>query len=213
VSGATRTLNPVHDGAEAVRFAVSRRGHHQGVSANAEPPNSSVQATAGLAELSEQIASARAQSTSARPSANGAGPQAPGAGEETIPPLAVSSRRPWWDRIEGALSRLGTALSRPPVRLAVAGILVLLVAIMIVPSSVWTLPLVIVGALMVLVAWVGSRLRGHVLVEWGETGARLDFHAEVASPRHRHAPPARLPVIAAVPERDDPGLIGVRRRQ
>ncbi len=71
---------------------------------------------------------------------------------------------------------------------------------MLVPNSVWTLPLVIVGALMVLVAWIGSRLAGHVLVKWGETGARVDLHAEVISARHRQGQRQRRPVIAAVPE-------------
>lgn len=153
----------------------------------------------GLADLSEQIASARA--AAARSGANGAAPGAPGAGEVDIPPLAVSSRRPWLDHIGAAMSRAGTALSRPPVRLAATGVLLLLVAIVFLSSSVWTLPLIIAGALMVVVAWVGSRLRGHILLEWGETGAQLDFHAEVASARHRQAAASgqQRAVIAAVP--------------
>jgi hypothetical protein len=179
------------------------------VSANAEPPEARGQATPGLADLSEQIASARAQSATAGPEGDQAGPHARGAGEVNGSAPAVSSRRPWLDHIGTVTSRLGTGLSRPPVRLAATGVLLLLVAIVLVPSSVWTLPLVIVGALMVLVAWIGSRLRGHALVEWGETGARVDFHAAVASPRHRQAsPPAQpRPFIAAVPESDDAGVI------
>ncbi len=159
----------------------------------------------GLADLSEQIASARARSAAADPGC--ATPHAPGAGEVSNSAPAVSSHRPWLDHIGAAMSRLGTALSRPPVRLAATGVLLLLIAIVLVPNSVWTLPLVIVGALMVLVAWIGSRLGGHVLVKWGEMGAQLDFHAEVTSARHRQEPRQRRPVIAAVPERDDPGVI------
>ena len=179
------------------------------MSANAEPPETHAQAMPGLTDLSEQIASARAQSASAPQSGNGTGPHAPGAGEVNGPAPAVSSHRPWQDHIGAAMSRLGTALSRPPVRLAATGVLLLLIAIVLVPSEVWTLPLVIVGALMVLIAWIGSRLRGHILVEWGETGAQVDFRAEVASARHRHAMthPPRRPVIAAVPERDEAGVI------
>lgn len=179
------------------------------MSANAEPPEAHGHVTPGLADLSEQIASARAQSASAGPEDDAAGPPARGVGEADGSAPAVSSRRPWLDHIGTAMSRVGTALARPPVRLAATGILLLLVAIVLVPSSVWTLPLVIVGALMVLVAWIGSRLRGHALVEWGEAGARVDFHAQVASPRHRQAsPPAQpRPFIAAVPERDESGVI------
>jgi hypothetical protein len=179
------------------------------VSANAEPPEASAQASPGLADLSEQIASARAQSAPAQPDADRAGPHAQGAGEANGATAAASSRRPWPDHIGVAMGRMGTALSRPPVRLAATGVVLLLIAILLVPSSVWTLPLAIVGALMVLIAWIGSRLRGHVRVEWGETGARVDFHAEVAAARHRSAVPAaqRRPVIAAVPERDDDNVI------
>lgn len=179
------------------------------MSANAEPPDANPQATPGLTDLSEQIASARAQSAAAQPDSGGARPHAPGAGEVNDSTLATTSRRPWLDHIGTAMSRVGTALSRPPVRLAATGVLLLLTSIVLVPSSFWTLPLVIVGALMVLVAWVGSRLRGHARVEWGESGARVDFRAEVASHRHRHVPSAGQlrPFIAAVPEHDDAGVI------
>jgi hypothetical protein len=180
------------------------------VSANPEPPQAATQAVPGLTDLSEQIKRARAQSAAAHPGANGTAPRAPGAGEASIPAPAEPSRRRWLDDIETAVSRLGTALARPPVRLAATGALLLVIAIVLVPGSVWTLPLVIAGTLMVLVAWIGSRLRGHVLLEWGETGARVDFHAEVVSAAHRHAPAAarQRPVIAAVPEREKPGVIG-----
>ena len=151
------------------------------MSANAEPPAAHAQATPGLADLSQQIASARAQSATAPAGGNEAGPHAPGAGEVHDPTPGATSRRPWLDRIGAAMSRSGTELSRPPVRLAATGVLLLVIALVLVPSSVWTLPLVIVGALMVLIAWIGSRLHGHVRVEWGETGAQVHFHAQVAS--------------------------------
>jgi hypothetical protein len=175
------------------------------VSANAEPPEASAQASPGLADLSEQIASARAQSATAQSGADQAGPHALGAGEANGATTTASFRRPWPDHIGVAVSRLGTALSRPPVRLAATGVVLLLIAIVLLPSSVWTLPLVIVGALMVLVAWIGSRLHGHLRLEWGDTGAQVDFHAQVAAPRHRPTATTgqRRPVIAAVPERED----------
>jgi hypothetical protein len=173
------------------------------VSANAEPPEASTQASPGLADLSEQIASARAQSATAQSGADQAGPDAPGAREADG--ATAAARRAWPDHIGAAVTRLGTALSRPPVRLAATGVVLLLIAIVLLPSSVWTLPLVIVGALMVLVAWIGSRLHGHLRLEWGDAGAQVDFHAQVAAARHRRTTPAgqRRPVIAAVPERED----------
>lgn len=178
------------------------------MSANAEPPEASAQATPGLADLSEQIASARAQSATAQSGTDQAGPHAPGAGEVKGATTAASRSRPWSDHIGAAMSRLGTALSRPPVRLAATGVILLLIAIVLMPSSVWTLPLAIIGALMVLVAWIGSRLNGHLRLEWGEAGAQVNFHAQVAAARRRTAAPApRRPVIAAVPERGDADVI------
>ena len=179
------------------------------MSANAEPPAAHAQATPGLADLSQQIASARAQSATAPAGGNEAGPHAPGAGEVHDPTPEATSGRPWLDRIGAAMSRLGTELSRPPVRLAATGVLLLVIALVLVPSSVWTLPLVIVGALMVLIAWIGSRLHGHVRVEWGETGAQVHFHAQVASAGARQGRPGaeRRPAIAAVPEPGNAGII------
>ncbi|HWF54103.1 MAG TPA: hypothetical protein VG223_05735 [Solirubrobacteraceae bacterium] len=76
-------------------------------------------------------------------------------------------------------------LGRPRVRLATVGVLLLLTAGVVVTSSVWTLPLVIGGGLMVLVAWIGSRLDGHFAVEWGETGTQLQFRAQIRSAEAR----------------------------
>ena len=50
-------------------------------------------------------------------------------------------------------------------------------------DSVWTLPLVIVGAVMVLVAWIGHRLEDRIDVEWGKTGTELAFRATVKAAR------------------------------
>jgi hypothetical protein len=66
-------------------------------------------------------------------------------------------------------------LLRPRVRLTVTGLVLLLSGAVFFTSSVWTLPLVIGGTLMVAIAWVGSRLEGHFTVEWGADGTQ--FHA------------------------------------
>jgi hypothetical protein len=61
----------------------------------------------------------------------------------------------------------------------VTGVILLAAGGMFVTSSVWTLPLVIAGALMVAIAWVGHRLDGRLAVEWGEEGAQLEFRATI----------------------------------
>jgi len=57
--------------------------------------------------------------------------------------------------------------------------LLLVIGALIISNSVWTLPLVIGGALMVAIAWIGHRLDGRLVVEWGEAGTELAFRATV----------------------------------
>ncbi len=113
------------------------------------------------------------------------------------PPSGVASighLRPdvaaWQRRAASVGSWLTAQLRRPRTRLAVIGLILLLLAVLDVVSSVWTLPLVIVGAVMVLVAWIGSRLDGRFAVEWGEAGTQLEFRAQIKAPP---APPQRVP--------------------
>ncbi len=63
--------------------------------------------------------------------------------------------------------------------------------------SVWTFPLVIVGALMVAIAWIGHRLEGRFAVEWGQTGTQLAFRATIkaADRGHDAAMPAAVQTI------------------
>ena len=74
-------------------------------------------------------------------------------------------------------------LMRPRVRLSVIGVILLLVGGLVAINSVWTLPLVVIGALMVGVAWIGHRLEGRFAVEWGEAGTQLAFNATVKPAR------------------------------
>jgi hypothetical protein len=112
------------------------------------------------------------------------------------PPKPPESPRP--ERLHAAGRWLRHELSRPRVRLCVVGVLLLLLAAFVVDSSMWTLPLVVVGALMVLIAWIGSRLDGRFAVEWGEGGTQLEFRAQIKSP---HAPgSSALPPASATPE-------------
>ena len=87
---------------------------------------------------------------------------------------------------------------RPRVRLSVIGVTLLLVGGLIMANSVWTLPLVVAGALMVAVAWIGRRLEGRFAVEWGERGTQLAFNATIKAP-----PPA--PDVAALDQAAEAG--------
>ncbi len=73
-------------------------------------------------------------------------------------------------------------------------------------NSVWTLPLVVVGALMVAIAWIGRRLDGRFAVEWGEGGTQLEFRAKIKSPAPaRHADPGASPRDHELTGGPDPG--------
>jgi hypothetical protein len=74
-------------------------------------------------------------------------------------------------------------LSRPRVRLAVTGVALLAIGGLELLSSVWTLPLVLVGAVMVVTAWIGHRLEGRFAIEWGKTGTELAFRARIGAPQ------------------------------
>ncbi len=116
-------------------------------------------------------------------------PPAPG-GSPKGHPWDVSA---WQRRLSVVTGWGGRQVGRPRTRVAVVGVVLLLVAVFGIVSSAWTLPLVIVGAVMVLVAWIGARLDGRFAIEWGETGTQLEFRAQIKAP-----PPAR-PAIALSP--------------
>jgi hypothetical protein len=116
---------------------------------------------------------------SASPPAGAAPPPAP-AGNKRAP-------APLWAEFRTATGEFYAWLMRPRVRLTLTGALLLLVGGLIATNTVWTLPLVIVGALMVAVAWIGHRLEGRFAVEWGEAGTQLAFNATIKAP-HPDAP-------------------------
>jgi hypothetical protein len=85
----------------------------------------------------------------------------------------------WPERIGHMARYTGRWATRPRVRLSLIGGLLLVIGGIFVTNSVWTLPVVVVGALMVLVAWMGHRLEGRFAIEWGEGGTELDFRATI----------------------------------
>jgi hypothetical protein len=97
----------------------------------------------------------------------------------------------WPDRVLAVAGSFYEWLSRPRVRLTVTGVILLVIGGVFMTSSVWTLPLVLVGALMVAIAWIGRRLEGRFAVEWGETGTQLEFRAKIMAPQPLRPPAAR----------------------
>jgi hypothetical protein len=97
---------------------------------------------------------------------------------------------PWPDQVSAVAASFYEWLSRPRVRLTLTGVILLLIGGLIMTNSVWTLPLVIVGLLMVVIGWIGCRLDGRFAIEWGETGTQLEFRAKL-----RAAHPARPALI------------------
>jgi hypothetical protein len=103
-------------------------------------------------------------------------------------PKAVSPN-PWHERLSNSASWLGAQLRSPRTRLCLVGVILLLAGALRVISSVWTLPLIIVGIVMIVIAWVGSRLDGRFAVEWGKGGTQVEFRAQIKPP-----PPVAHPV-------------------
>ena len=110
-------------------------------------------------------------------------PAPPSATPAATPAAAKPSTPPWADVLTSGATSFYAWLMRPRVRLTLTGVLLLLVGGLIANNTVWTLPLVIIGALMVAVAWIGHRLEGRFAVEWGEAGTQLAFKATIKPPQ------------------------------
>jgi hypothetical protein len=127
----------------------------------------------------------------ARQSASIPGPQAdPGQ------PTAVSPN-PWHERLSDAGGWLGAQLRSPRTRLCLVGVILLLAGVLRLISSVWTLPLIVVGIVMVVIAWVGSRLDGRFAVEWGKGGTQVEFRAQIKPPTPVAHPVRLSPIPSA----------------
>lgn len=81
-------------------------------------------------------------------------------------------------------------LMRPRVRLTLVGVVLLMTGALVLTNSVWTLPLVIIGAMMVGTAWIGHRLEGRFAIEWGQSGTQLAFRATIKAARQAVTAPA-----------------------
>ncbi len=97
-------------------------------------------------------------------------------------PAKSTPSSPWPATAMTTAKAIQEWVTRPRVTLCIVGIVLAFVGLLL-TDSVWTLPLVIVGALMVVVAWIGHRLEGRFAVEWGKTGTELAFRATVKPAR------------------------------
>jgi hypothetical protein len=134
------------------------------------------------------------------------------------PVVPATARTPWHDRLAPGARWVGRQLSAPRTRLCVVGIVLLLIGIVWVTDSAWTLPLIVVGIAMVIVAWMGSRLDGRFAIEWGEGGTQVEFRAQIkAPPPVAHgvqlhplpagSPPSAAPAPPVRPQIDDGNVI------
>jgi hypothetical protein len=122
----------------------------------------------------------------------GAQPPAAAPAPAVLNPPAIPASPPWADRLAEATATAHAWLMRPRVRLSVTGVLLLLIGVLLMANSVWTLPLVIAGSLMVVIAWIGHRLEGRFAVEWGHTGTQLAFRATIRAPQQSREGPLRI---------------------
>ncbi len=100
-----------------------------------------------------------------------------------------------WELVERSARWAGNQLMRSRIRTLVVGVVLILIAILFVAHSFWTAPLVIVGIVMIVVAWVGSRLEGRFAIEWSEMGTGFEMHARFKS---SNAPTS--PTVLTAPE-------------
>ena len=121
-------------------------------------------------------------------------------GPETDPgqPVAVKHIA-WQARVSSFADWLGRQLRSPRTRLCVVGVILLLAGVLWITNSVWTLPLIVVGIVMIVIAWVGARLDGRFAVEWGTGGTQLEFRAQIKSPPPVAHPVRLSPIPSAVP--------------
>jgi hypothetical protein len=111
-----------------------------------------------------------------------------------------------WHLTERVARWAGHQVMRPRARTLLVGVLLILIAALFVGHSFWTAPLVVIGVVMIIVAWVGSRLEGRFAIEWSELGTGFEMHA-----RFKSANPNVRPLVAGAapapqPQSVTPGI-------
>lgn len=97
-------------------------------------------------------------------------------------------------RLERILSAAWRELcERRGLRAALVGVVLLLFALYLGGGSALTVPLLIIGAILIAAGLLGPRLSGRLVVEWGPRGTTIDFHTDVAAAPSAEARP--LPAL------------------
>jgi len=111
------------------------------------------------------------------------------------PPLAERAARKAGHGIEqGARAAWRGLAERRGLRVALAGAVVLLVALQLGADSALSVPLLIVGLVMVVVGAMGPRLRGRFSLEFGPEGTSIEVQTHIAAPGKTAAPVPALPI-------------------
>lgn len=111
-----------------------------------------------------------------------------------------------WKLTERVARWVSHQLSRARARTLVVGVVLILVVVLFAGHSFWTAPLVVLGILMIIVAWVGNRLEGRFAVEWSEFGTGIEMHARFRS-AHVPAPALESATTPGVMLRSGPGTL------
>jgi hypothetical protein len=132
----------------------------------------------------------------------------PGAEAKSPPPSPAEPAGPTpMERAgHGVVSAIGDLWSRRGVEATIGGVLALAAAIWLGGGSALTVPLVVLGLVLLLVGILGRRLRGRVALEWGPGGASFDFTAAIAPPGRTVVPdaPSRAAAALPAPDADEP---------
>jgi hypothetical protein len=175
--------------------------------------NDSRRAAAAAAGSGDDLSADARESSGVRVTGDGVSAAASASADAAQSPLAATGSSPRADWLRTVASCFSELLARPPLRLIATGAVLLLIGGLLIPNSVWTLPVVILGALMVAIGWVGGRLDGRFAVEWGQSGTQLEFRARIAAASHERPLPPRTALRsrahAGVPEitPQDPEII------
>jgi hypothetical protein len=167
-----------------------------------------------------EVTSPAAVDASSPAGADATGLSSDNAAEPTAAPApaaspAATKTPPTWPRgMLAAAAAFYEWLGRPRVRLAGTGVLLLFVGGLVLTNSVWTLPLVLIGSVMVVIAWIGPRLDGRFAVEWGHAGTQLAFRAKIrAAEPHRshllHSSSTSHELVRTYPHAPDPPKPGI----
>ena len=134
------------------------------------------------------------------PTAQAESPKAePDPQPEPSPPPPANEPSPIERAGHGVVSALGDLWSRRGVEATIGGVLALAAAVWLGGGSALTVPLVVLGVVLLLVGILGRRLRGRVSLEWGPSGASFDFSAAIAPPGRTRVPDAPSRAGAALP--------------